>query len=176
VCPAELLLAVPPLLLLLYNNYYTADTLLLLSPLISRRVGLQHVSGTWPERSLLWTGTVCLPTSTRRASWVSKYNVLLVLCFFNMAQHQHVPTHVATPSSSCCERLTTAPAPGGLFCVCASTEPAGTGIGAVCVEGGGQTLPKKMLNHTHIHAHHTHTHTHTEKLKTRHPTLVSEPL
>ena len=27
--------------------------------------------------------------------------------------------------------------------VCACTEPAGTGIGAVCVERGGQTSPKK---------------------------------
>jgi len=116
-------------------------------------------------RTLVAVDRHSLPTYeyTRRASWVSKYNVLLVLCFFNMAQHQHVPTHVATPSSSCCERFITAPAPGGLFCVCASTEPAGTGIGAVCVEGGGQTLPKKMLNHTHIHASpHTHTHTYRE--------------
>ena len=34
--------------------------------------------------------------------------------------------------------------------MCASTEPAGTGIGAVCVERVGQAWPKRMLNHTHI--------------------------
>ena len=46
--------------------------------------------------------------------------------------------------------------------MCASTEPAGTGIGAVCVLRSGQTLPKQMLNHTHTHI----------GTKTRHPTLV----
>ena len=40
-------------------------------------------------------------------------------------------------------------------------EPAGTGIGAVRVERGGQTWPNKMSKHTH-----------TEKLETRHPNLV----
>ena len=38
--------------------------------------------------------------------------------------------------------------------VCACTESAGTGTGAVCVERGGLTWPKKGLNHkeggTHI--------------------------
>ena len=47
------------------------------------------------------------------------------------------------------ERLTTAPAREGFVSVCACTEPAGTGIGAVCVERGRQTWPKKLSNHTH---------------------------
>ena len=46
----------------------------------------------------------------------------------------HVPTHVAGPSSTNCERLATASAREGFVCVCACTEPAGSGIGAVCVE------------------------------------------
>ena len=36
--------------------------------------------------------------------------------------------------------------------MCACTEPAGTGIGAVCVERRGQKCPKKMWNHTRWHS------------------------
>ena len=45
----------------------------------------------------------------------------------------------------------------------ACTEPAGTGIGAVCVARGGHTSPENVLNHTH---------TLTEKLKPRHATTL----
>ena len=82
----------------------------------------------------------------------------------------HVSTHVATPSSANSSRLTTALAREGFVSVCACTEPAGTGIGAVCVERGGQTWPNKMMDHTYDD---TVTHTLTEKLLiARHPTLV----
>ena len=36
--------------------------------------------------------------------------------------------------------------------MCARTEPAGTGIGAVCVERSRQTSPKKRLDHTRCHS------------------------
>ena len=45
--------------------------------------------------------------------------------------------------------------------MCAWAEPAGTGVGAVCVERGEQTWPKKMFNHIH-----------KIKTKKRHFTLV----
>ena len=40
-----------------------------------------------------------------------------------------------------------------LVCVCACAEPVGTGIGPVCVERGGQTCPKQVLNHAHTMTH-----------------------
>ena len=75
----------------------------------------------------------------------------------------HVPTHVAAPTSSSInsKRLTTTPIQESFVSMCACTEPAATGIGTVCVERGGQTGPKKMLNHAH-----------TEKQKPRRPTPV----
>ena len=74
-----------------------------------------------------------------------------------------MPTRVAAPvnRSTNSERLTTAPTREGSVSVYARTEPAGTGIGAVCVERGGQRDRKKVESHTR-----------TEELKTRHATLV----
>ena len=67
---------------------------------------------------------------------------------------------VAAPSSTNCERLPTQPGREGVLRVCASTEPAGTGIGDVCIERGGEAWTEKMLNHTRKPKHR-----HTEKLK-----------
>ena len=98
---------------------------------------------------------------------VARHKKNVTFSILNTAQHRHVLTHVAAPSSTNCERLPTPPGRESVFRVCACTEPAGTGFGDVYVERSGETRTKQMLNHTH---------THTEKLKTRHPTLASKPL
>ena len=58
-----------------------------------------------------------------------------------------MPTHVAAPSSTNCERVTAAPPRERFVRMCACTDSAGTGFGAVSVEHGGQTCPNKMWNH-----------------------------
>ena len=48
------------------------------------------------------------------------------------------------------KRIAAKPAREDFACMCACTEPVGTGIGAVCVEYGRPKWPITMLNHTNI--------------------------
>ena len=90
---------------------------------------------------MLWTGAVCLLLSD------TKKNVMIL--YLNTAQHRHVPTHGAAPSSTNCERFSIPPGRESVLRVCACTEPAGTAFGGACVERGGERWIKKMLNHRH---------------------------
>ena len=92
-------------------------------------------------------------------------NYILRFCFFK-PWPSHLATHVTVPSSTNCERHTTAPARQSLFCVSAFTELAWTGVGTVWVKRGGQTWPKSNVES------HSRTHMHTNEFKARHPTLV----
>ena len=71
-----------------------------------------------------------------------------------------VKTHVAAPTSTNSRRLTAKPAREELAVICACTGFVGTGLGAVYVECGGQTCPKKLLTHTN------------RESNSRHPALV----
>ena len=62
-----------------------------------------------------------------------------------------VKTYVAGPASANSQGLTSKPVREELAVIFACTGPVGTRLGAVYVECGGQTWPKKMLAHTTIH-------------------------
>ena len=65
--------------------------------------------------------------------------------FLNTAQ-PCLYTYVAAPGSINSERITAKPAREGFVSMCACTEAARTGIGAVCVEYGRPKWPVTMLN------------------------------
>ena len=104
-----------------------------------------------------------------------KKNVLILYFEHGPGPCQHVSTDMRLHALPHLDRRTVNEFPPDqdekVSSVCACTEAAGTGFGGVCVERGGERWTKKMLNQTH-----QLTHIHREKLKTRQPTLVSEPL
>ena len=143
-----------PPALLLYDIY--SRFLLFLRLLISRRKGL-----TTPPAACLWdkarvaVDRQSLPTSTRRAIFViigrtkkKKRFIFYGSDFFFKSWPSHVPTHVAAPTVARPTLNDFQPHPHEkVSFVCACTEPAGNGIGTVCVERGGQTWPENAESH-----------------------------
>ena len=80
-----------------------------------------------------------------------------------------VKTHVAAPASTNSQGLIAKPVREELPVICACTGPVETGLGALYVECGGQTWPKKRLTL------HEHTLTNRES-RSRHPTLACDPI
>ena len=84
-----------------------------------------------------------------------------------------VKPHVVAPVSTNTQRLTAKPAREQSLNFCACTAPGGTGLGAVCVECGGQTsVDEKNLDLNK----HTHKHTHEQKTYFKDPALVCDPM
>ena len=73
-----------------------------------------------------------------------------------------VKSHVSALASTNSQRITAKTAGEELAIICACTGPVETGLGAVYVECGEQSWPKKMLTHG--------------KTISRRPTLVCDPI
>ena len=76
--------------------------------------------------------------------------------------------NVAAPASTNSQGLTAKPVPEELSVFCACTGPIGTGLGAVYVDRGGQTWPKRTLTYTNIH---TNTHKQRKSFKAPYPRI-----
>ena len=81
-----------------------------------------------------------------------------------------VKTHLAAPASTNSQGLAAKPAQEELSVICACTGPVGTGLGAVHVECGGQTCPKKNVDLRK----HAQTHKQRKSSKAPYPRMRSD--